>query len=128
MGVPELVAGEDGEAMCAYALDGLEIVRGPVRGEGTLQALFHAMQMIGVRLHDHFAHGVRVAPGGDEPEEERDPLASTANLMSMLGPLVRAPGTPRGPADPHGEIADLERKAAEMVRGDAEPSERERER
>jgi hypothetical protein len=47
-----------------------------------------------------------------ERAEERDPEAMTASLISLLGPLVRSLDNVRGPADPKGEIADLEARLA----------------
>jgi hypothetical protein len=108
--MPEMAP--DGNARCAYALEGLE-AGGPLCGADEFQALLIVLRHIGIRLHSHFARGVR-ALGMKDPEraEERDPEAMTASLISLLGPLVRSLDNVRGPADPKGEIADLEARLA----------------
>ena len=112
VGVPELVPGGGGDATCAFALDGLETGRGPLRGHGALQALLLALQFIGLMLHDYLARGYRVL----DPDQTYDPDLATAGLISVFGPLIRAPGDERGPADPEGKLAALEHKRAELGR------------
>ena len=112
IGTPEMAPG--GESRCTYTLEGLE-AGCPLLGADHFQALILAVRHVGTRLHDHFTHGVRVL-GMEEPEsdEERDPEVMTAELIRMLGPLVRSLDDVRGPADPKGEIAGLEAKLVEM--------------
>lgn len=118
IGIPEAIAAteEEGEhAWCAYALDGLPSpAGGRAGGADTLQALWHALQMIGFRLYWLFSDGGRVLYPPDEDRATEDPQGDTAGLISMLGPLVRAHGNPRGVADPESKIAALEAKLAEM--------------
>lgn len=120
LGMPALVPGGDGEATCAYALDGLERGYGPAHGHGTFQALVLALGMIGFRLHDYLSRGVRVLYPDPKDEEDKNPDLATLRLFSLLGPLIREPGNPRGPADPGGKLAALESKLAEMTHKMAE--------
>lgn len=119
IGVPEAIAATEEaaeHAWCAYVLDGLPSAMGQARragGADTLQALWHAMQMIGLHLYLSFADGVRVLYP-EEDEQTEDPLGDTAHLLGLLGPLIRAHGNDRGPADPEGKLAALEAKHAEM--------------
>lgn len=109
IGHPEYVEDADGShTQCAYVLDGLGDIRSRERracGEGSLQALWHAMQDVGHELYWLFCDGVRVVLPQDEGA---DPQAGAASLLGLLGPLVRAHGNPRGPADPDGKLAELE--------------------
>ena len=114
VGVPGFVSGDNGEATCAYALEGLVPTHGPMFGEGTLQALHGALSMIGFWLHEHFARRVRVLIPDEADEGPEDLETSTAGLIGMLGTLVRTPGHDRGVADPEGKIASLEARLAEM--------------
>jgi hypothetical protein len=78
IGEPELAPG--GETNCAYALDGLEYVAGPIKGGGALQALCIALRFVGWKLYAFQAAGGRVL---DEEGEE-------AGIESILGPLLSA--------------------------------------
>lgn len=112
IGAPELVPDGNGDATCAYSLEGLEEPRGPLRGDGTLSALLLALRLIGFTLHSHLARGMRVLT----PDHAYDPDLDTAGLLAMFGPLIRAPGDDRGSADPEGKLADLDRARAELDR------------
>ncbi|HWU87828.1 MAG TPA: hypothetical protein VN253_11160 [Kofleriaceae bacterium] len=122
VGVPKYESGDSGTARCPYALDGLERVRGPMFGEGTLQAMAHAYQMIGLRLYWRFCDGVRLLyfQPDEEAEAKEDPQGDTARLIGMLGSLVRDHGNSRGPADPEGRLADLEKLREEQMHKFAE--------
>ena len=78
IGEPELAPG--GETVCAYALDGLEYVAGPIRGAGAMQALCIALSFIGWKLHTFSAHGGRVLHDDEDLEE--------VDLESVFGPLL----------------------------------------
>jgi hypothetical protein len=75
IGMPVAIA--DNEATCAYALDGLEYVAGPMRGADTMQALCIALRFIGWKLHDFLATGGRVLDDGED-----------AGLEAAFGPLL----------------------------------------
>jgi len=76
IGEPELAPG--GETDCAYALDGLEYVAGPLKGGGAMQALCIALSFIGWKLHAFLAAGGQVL---NEDGEE-------AGVESIFGPLL----------------------------------------
>jgi hypothetical protein len=76
IGMPVVVA--DNEASCAYALDGLEYVAGPMRGAHTMQALCMALRFVGLKLHTFLARGGRVL--GDDGDD--------AGLEDVFGPLL----------------------------------------
>jgi hypothetical protein len=78
IGEPELAPG--GETACAYALDGLEYVAGPLRGAGAMQALCSALRFVGWKLHAFLAAGGRVLHDDEDGEE--------VSLESIFGPLL----------------------------------------
>jgi hypothetical protein len=75
IGMP--AAGER-EASCAYALDGLEYVAGPMLGADTMQALCMALRFLGLRLRAFLASGGRVL---DDDGED-------VGLEDVFGPLL----------------------------------------
>jgi hypothetical protein len=83
IGVPELVPGGDGEAICPVAIDGLQPVT-PVHGEGEFHALMQAVRFLDMRLRDYVAKGVR-AVFDDDPEG--DPDGATEHLLAMFRPF-----------------------------------------
>jgi len=68
------------ECRCSVALDGLEKVTVPIRGDSPLQALLLSLQLLGFRLHEFVTRGGRVltADGDELP------------LSAFFGPLLRA--------------------------------------
>ncbi len=76
IGMPVVVS--DVEASCAYALDGLEYVAGPMRGSHTMQALCMALRFVGWKLHAFIAGGGRVL------HNDGDDVA----LEDVFGPLL----------------------------------------
>jgi hypothetical protein len=79
IGMPVVVS--DIEASCAYALDGLEYVAGPVHGAHTMQALCTALSFVGWKLHAFLAGGGRVL------HDTGDDVA----LEDVFGPLLTEP-------------------------------------
>ncbi len=69
---------EYNEAVCAYALDGLEHVAGPIRGTDTMQALCLALRFVGVKLHAFLTAGGRVL----------DDAGEDAGIEATFGPLL----------------------------------------
>lgn len=84
-GQPLVVPGGDGEARCAYALDGLEEIGDPLSGDGTLEALILAVRFVGWRLHVFSARGGHVTREGD---------FYPARFKDLFGPLLADPPTP----------------------------------
>ncbi|HWO25356.1 MAG TPA: hypothetical protein VNO30_41735 [Kofleriaceae bacterium] len=76
IGEPEPAPG--GETDCAYALDGLEYVAGPLKGSGAMQALRLALSFIGWKLQAFLAAGGRVL---NEDGED-------AGIEAIFGPLL----------------------------------------
>jgi hypothetical protein len=90
---------------CLWFMDGIWHRPCKVRGEGSLQPLMLALEMIGYELHAFISRGGKVL----SPEEP----GSAGVLMTLRG-LIRRAGDPH-PADP--VLADLD---AEFARGDDE--------
>ena len=81
IGVPELVAGGDGEAICPVALDGLQSIT-RVRGEGPFHALLQGVRFLDMRLRHYVADGVRLT----FPDSDDEPESATECLLAMFRP------------------------------------------
>jgi hypothetical protein len=82
IGVPALVAGGDGEATCAVAIDGLQPVT-QVRGEGPFHALMQGVRFLHLRLRHYAADGVRLT----FPDSDDDAESATECLLAMFRPF-----------------------------------------
>ncbi|HWO21606.1 MAG TPA: hypothetical protein VNO30_22710 [Kofleriaceae bacterium] len=76
IGMPIVVS--DNEASCAYALDGLEYVAGPMLGAHTMQALCLALRFAGMRLHAFLVSGGHILNSDGEE----------TGLEDVFGPLL----------------------------------------
>lgn len=84
IGVPQLVPNrDDGEATCAVAIDGLQVVTN-VHGDGTFHALMQGVRFLHLRLRHYVADGVRVAFPDDDDD---DPEGDTDSLLAMFKPF-----------------------------------------
>jgi hypothetical protein len=73
------VPGGNGEARCAYLLEGLEDSGDPLSGDGTLEALILAVRFVGWRLH------VFVSQGGYVTRQDD---FYPARFKDLFGPLL----------------------------------------
>jgi hypothetical protein len=86
IGVPELVADGDGEAICPVAIDGLQPITS-VHGEGEFHALMQAVRFLDMRLRHFVAGGVRVVFDDDPEASDGDPEEATEGLLAMFRPF-----------------------------------------